>query len=176
MFPHFKKCLLCNIWIYKIYTVKWKSLSHVQLFAIPWTLLLMEFSRPEYWIGLLFPSPGVLPIPGIEPRSPTLQVDSLPAEPQGKSKNTGVGSLSLLHQIFPTQDSNRGLLHCRWIFFTNWTIRDMQLSNIYSLIIKKHPYIHPFNYELEMTLFCLILSTFPTPPLYLFYLQRRPVS
>ena len=40
--------------------------------------------------------PGHLANPGIEPRSPVLQVDSLPAEPQGKSKNTGVGSLSLL--------------------------------------------------------------------------------
>ena len=53
----------------------------------------------------------------IEPRSPTLQVDSLPAEPQGKPKNTGVGSLSLLQQISPTQESNQGLLHCRWILY-----------------------------------------------------------
>ena len=60
----------------------------------------MEFPRPEYWSGHRFPSPGDLPSPGIEPRSPTLQVDSLPAEPQGKPKNTGVGSLSLLQQIF----------------------------------------------------------------------------
>ena len=44
----------------------------------------MEFSRPEYWNGQPFPSPGDLPNPGIEPRSPTLQVDSLPAEPPGK--------------------------------------------------------------------------------------------
>ena len=42
--------------------------------------------------------------------SPTLQVDSLPAEPQGKPKNTGVSSLALLQQIFPTQELNRGLL------------------------------------------------------------------
>ena len=96
----------------------------------------MEFSRQEYWSGLPFPSPGDLPgpgieprspalqaatrealywsgqlflslrglpNPGIEPRSPTLQVDSLLSEPPGKPKNTGVGSLSLLQQIFPTQ-------------------------------------------------------------------------
>ena len=44
----------------------------------------MEFSRQEYWSGLPFPSPGGLPNPGIEPRSPTSQADSLPAEPQGK--------------------------------------------------------------------------------------------
>ena len=44
----------------------------------------MEFSRPEAWDGLPFPSPGDLPNPGIKPRSPALQADSLPAEPQGK--------------------------------------------------------------------------------------------
>ena len=50
-------------------------------------------------------------------RCPALQADSLPAEPQGKPKNIGVGSLSLLQRIFPTQESNRGLLHCRWILY-----------------------------------------------------------
>ena len=45
---------------------------------------------------------GNLPNTGIELRSPTLQADSLPAEPQGKPKNTGVDSLSLLQRIFPT--------------------------------------------------------------------------
>ena len=64
-----------------------------------------------------FSSPGDLPNPRIEPRSPTSQVGSLPAEPQGKPKNTGVGSLSLLQRIFPTQESNRALLHCRWILY-----------------------------------------------------------
>ena len=44
----------------------------------------MEFSRPEYWSGLPFTSPGDLTNSGIKPRSPTLQADSLPAEPQGK--------------------------------------------------------------------------------------------
>ena len=47
--------------------------------------------------------------------SPALQVDSLPAEPQGKPKKTGVGSLSLLQGIFPTQGLNPGLPHCRRI-------------------------------------------------------------
>ena len=46
-----------------------------------------------------------------------LQVDSLPAEPPGKPKNTGVGSLSLLQWIFQTQELNRGLLHCRQILY-----------------------------------------------------------
>ena len=50
-------------------------------------------------------------------RSPTLQVDSLPDEPQRKSKDTGVGSLSLLQGTFLTQESNQGLLHCRQILY-----------------------------------------------------------
>ena len=53
--------------------------------VIPWTVacqapLSMGFSRQEYWSGLPFPSPADLPNPGIEPRSPVLQADSLPTE------------------------------------------------------------------------------------------------
>ena len=83
----------------------------------PMSVQSMEFSRLEYWSGQPFPSPGDLPTPGIEPRSSTLQADSLPAEPQGKPKNTGVGSLSVLQRIFQTQGSNLGLLHCRQILY-----------------------------------------------------------
>ena len=67
------------------------------------------------WVA--FPFPGDLPNAGIEPRSPTLQEDSLPAEPQGKPKNSELSSLSLLRRIFPTQESSRGLLHYRWILY-----------------------------------------------------------
>ena len=77
----------------------------------------MEFSRPEYWSGYSFPSPGDLPNPGIKPSSPALQADSLPAEPPGKPKNIGVGSLSFLQQIFPTQELNQDLLHCKRILY-----------------------------------------------------------
>ena len=57
--------------------------------AAPWAVahqapLPTESSRPEYWSGQPFPSPGNLPNPGIKPRSPTLQVDSSPSEPPGK--------------------------------------------------------------------------------------------
>ena len=64
----------------------------------------------------MFPSPRDLPNSGIEPRSPALQAEFLPAD-AGKPKNTGVGSLSLLQQIFPTQELNWGLLHYRWILY-----------------------------------------------------------
>ena len=50
-------------------------------------------------------------------RPPTLQVDSLPSELPGKQKNTGVGSLSLLQGNLPIQESNQGLLCCRWILY-----------------------------------------------------------
>ena len=119
------------------------SESHSVMFdsATPWTVLLLlshfscvrlcvtpqtaahqaspslGFSKPEYWSGQPFPSPGDLPNPGIKPRSPTLQADSLPAEPQRKPRNTGVGSLSLLQQIFPAQESDWCLLHCRQILY-----------------------------------------------------------
>ena len=52
-----------------------------------------------------------------EPRFPTLQADSLLAEPQGKPNNTRMGSLSLLQQIFLTKESNRAILHCSWILY-----------------------------------------------------------
>ena len=77
----------------------------------------MEFSRPEYWSGWPFSSPGHLPNPGIESRSPTLQANSLPTEPPGRPKNPEVGSLSILQQIFRTQELNWGLRHCRQILY-----------------------------------------------------------
>ena len=60
------------------------------LFETPWTVTYqapqsMEFSRQEYWSGLPFPSPGDLPNPGMEARSPALQAGALPSEPTGKS-------------------------------------------------------------------------------------------
>ena len=67
--------------------VKVKSLSPVQLFTTPWTVAhqappSMEFSRLEYWSGSPFSSPGDLPDPGIELRSPALQADALPSDHQ----------------------------------------------------------------------------------------------
>ena len=87
-----------------------KLLSHVRFFATPWSVaykaaLSMQFSRPEYWSGLSFPSPGDLPDPGIKPGSSTLQADNLSSEPPGKQtfiasspfffRDLGLSSLSL---------------------------------------------------------------------------------
>ena len=88
----------------------------------PWNSGILE------WVA--FPSPGDLPKSGINPRSPALHVDSLPAESQWKPKDTGVSSLSLLQWIFLIQESNQGLLHCRQILY--------QLSYKGSPIITKY--------------------------------------
>ena len=95
-----------------------KSLSRVRLLVTSWTVacqapLSMGFSRQEYWSRLPFPPPVGLPNPGIEPRPPALQADSLPSEPPWKPKNTRMDILSHL----PDQESNQGLLHCRWILY-----------------------------------------------------------
>ena len=81
-----------------------KSLSHVRLFATPWTVaykapLSVEFSRQEYWNGSPFPSLGHLPKPGIEPGLPALQADALPSEPPEKPVYMLVGENDDKHQV-----------------------------------------------------------------------------
>ena len=99
-----------------------KMLEYVEIFVFRSITLIESESRSVVsntatqarileWVA--FPFSRGLPNPGIEPRSPALQADSLPAEPQGKPKNTGVGNLSLLQGIFLTQEPNWGLLRCR---------------------------------------------------------------
>ena len=89
LLPHdlFLSCALsdCN--------TKGSHFSRVRLFATPQTVacqapLSVGFCRQEYWSGLPCPPPGDLPDPGIKPRSPTLQTDSLPTEPPGKPIRT----------------------------------------------------------------------------------------
>ena len=88
--------------------MKVKSLSHVRLFATPWTVAYqappsMGFSRQEYWSGLPFPSPEDLPDPGIETGSPALQADALPSEPPDKcGKCYNSGDTAQYHTIHST--------------------------------------------------------------------------
>ena len=110
LFHHFELCvsLCCSVLSCSVVS---NSLRLHGLYS-PWNSL-----GQNTGVDSQFPSPLDLPNPGIEPRSPSLQADSLPAEPPGKPENTGVGSLSLLQGIFPTQESNRGLRHCRRILY-----------------------------------------------------------
>ena len=101
----------------------------VWLFVTPWTIthqtpLSMVFSRQEYWRGLPFPSAGDLPDPGIEPRYPALQADSLPSEPPGNPWLTYQLSYQILFFLWwPIRIISK-------IFilgdFLNWGIIDIQ--------------------------------------------------
>ena len=78
--------------------MKVKSLSCVLLFATPWTVacqapLSIGFSRQQSWSWLPFPSPGDLPNPGIKPKSPALQADTLSSEPPGKALPANEGEV-----------------------------------------------------------------------------------
>ena len=99
------------------YICESESCSVVSNSLAPQGLYPMEFSRPEYWSGLLSLLQGIFPTQGSNPGLPHCRRNSLPAEPQGKPKNTEVGSLSLLLEIFLTQESNQALLHCRQILY-----------------------------------------------------------
>ena len=122
-----------------------KLLSHVWLFAIPWTiacqaLLSMKFPRQEYWSGLLFPLPGDLPNPGSKPRSPALQADSFPAEPQGKPR-----ILEWVAYHFCRGSSwarnQTGVSYIADGFFTSWAIRETPYGN-HNLKRYMYPNVH----------------------------------
>ena len=84
--------------------IKSKLLSHFWLCnPMDYTIHGILQVRILEWVAIPFSRGSSKP--GIEPRSPALQTDSLPGEPPGKPKNTGVGSMSLLQQIFLTQES-----------------------------------------------------------------------
>ena len=78
------------------------------------------------------------------PRSPGLQVDSLPAKPQGKPKK--VGSLSLLQGIFLTQESKQGLLHCRWIRYQ----LSYQGSVFHTLVINHQKWLYTASSQRQL--------------------------
>ena len=142
-------------WKWKI---KVKSLSHVWLFAIPWTVAhqaptSMGFSRQEYWSGLPFPSPGDLPKPGIEPRSPTLQADALTSEPPGKPIVTTRGEASYYHFLLSDQKlwKRTGWWGAVWVMGVReaWRQKEEQGWNCYNSralpyrVIARHTLLFP---------------------------------
>ena len=99
-----------------------------------------EILQPEYWSRQPFPSPGDLPNPGIEPRSPPLQADSLPAEPTGKLMN----SLVTIYHI----QSCHLIIDCIFhaVDFTPVTpICDFVIESLYLLISLTY-FTHPSSY------------------------------
>ena len=117
---------------------KWKSLRHVLLFATLWTIQSMEFSRQEYWSGKQNKNKNKkrmlewVAFPffrgSSQPRSPALQADSLPTEPQGKPKNTGVGTFSFSR--WSSQPRIQTRVSCiAGGFLTNWAIREALIGD-----------------------------------------------
>ena len=146
-------------------TWKWESLSCVQLFATPWVVvcqapLSMEFSKQEYWSGELFPFPGDLPNPGTEPRSPALQVDSLPSEPPGKPRNW---------HTYTQFSSVLSLSHVR-LFATPWIAASQASLSITNSWVDSWSLPKPMSIESVMLsnhltlcrLFLLLPSIFPS--------------
>ena len=103
------------IYRYWLWKVKVKVAQSCPTLCDPMNYTVHRILQARILEWVAFPFFRNLPNPGIKPRTPALQADSLPGEPQGKPKNIGMGTISLLQQIFPTQESTRGLLHRRWI-------------------------------------------------------------
>ena len=110
----------------------------------------MEFSRQEYWSGLPFPSPEDLPNPGIKPRSPALQADSLPPEPTGKAQ-VGDGGLSNCREGCYSGQKNHS--SPRGPTLTQLVIRSLWCPQI---TVKHFLLVHP---QLALKVFCLFMST-----------------
>ena len=100
--------------------------------------------------------------------SPALQVDSLPAEPLGKPKNTGEGSLSLLQQISPTQESNRGLLHCRQILYQ---LNYQRILNVFEVSTKKRNDIQ--NFSVPVSNDCMLTNHHHCQKIYMYTHQDK---
>ena len=100
--------------------------------------------------------------------SPTLQVDSLPAEPLGKPKNTGKGSLSLLQQIYPTQESNRGLLHCRQILHQ---LSYQRIPNVFEVSTEKRNDIQ--NVSVPVSNDCMLTNHHHCQKIYMYTHQDK---
>ena len=137
--------------------VKVAQLCPTLCFPMVYTVHGILQARILEWVAFAFSRGSSQP--WIEPRSPTLQVDSLPPEPQGKPRNTGMGSLSLLQQIFLTQESNRGLPRCRQILYQQLSGKKVSLL----ISIPTYLGIHGNN-DIDSYIALLIFKVFSHTP------------
>ena len=123
------------------------------------------FSRQEYWDGLPCSPPVDCPNAEIEPRSPTMQADSLLSKSSGMPKNTGVGSLSLLQGIFPTQEQNGSP-----VLQTNSPPTELPGKPYICMYI--YPFSDCFHYRCLQVIEYSSLCHTVSPVVNLFYLQQ----
>ena len=140
--------------------VKVKSLSHIRLFATPWTVAYeippsVEFSRQEYWSGLLFPSLGDLPYPGIEPWSPALQADSFTiwATREALTSPKYFINISLFDSQRNEWDGYGGQMNARWKAFAgdDW--------NVFPGLLCGNQLKGLYNYDLLWDFFVLMIPS-----------------
>ena len=106
---------------------KWKSVSHVPLFATPWTIQSMEFFRPEYWEWVAFPFSRGSSQPRDQTQVSCIAGGSLPAEPQGSPKIRNW--VAYPFSSGSSQPGNRTGVSCITRgFFTNWAIREAPVT------------------------------------------------
>ena len=123
----------------------------------PWTVAHMGFSRQKYWRGLPFPSPGDLPDPGIEPRSPTLQADVLTSEPPGKpqrdfrTEHFLQAPIKKVSQIYKTNDQR--ILPCGF----NSTVFFKKCLWLYIFYLCKFP---PFYWDIIDMYHCIVCKVY----------------
>ena len=129
----------------------------------PWTVacqapLSMEFSKQECWSALPYPSPGNLSDPEIEPKSPTLQADSLPSEPTGKPPLSARALLSL-----PIYNCKATDLHPRSsaMYILIYSFRHETSDNSFNLLQlntrASHIYYLPLSFT-ELYFTCMVMS------------------
>ena len=123
----------------------------------------MGFSRQEYWSGLPFPSPGDLPYPGIEPRSPALQADALISEPPRKPilKKGNDKQCSNYHTIAFISHTSKvmsQILQVRLQQYVNCELPDVHAGfRKFGRMALKHVKYHVWN-ELPDQVRCMILD------------------
>ena len=179
-------------WVVRVIFICWilcySVLSHsvTSNSAAPWTVacqasLSVRILQPKIQEWVACPLPGDLPNPEVEPRSPALRADSLPSEPAGKPKNTGVASLFLLQGIFPTQELNWGLLHCRQIFYQltyqespsyslGFMIYYIWFENMFSILQVVQTFLIT-SFDAHNLRFWWILSSLSILSIYLFFIS-----
>ena len=113
--------------------MKWKSLNHVQLFAIPWTIQSMEFSRPDYWVGSHSLLQGIFPTQGSNPGLPHCKQILYQLSHKGSYKGYEDKAIRINNRTIPGKISKGPAVQCvsAWFrFLLTWRIETRPQSGV----------------------------------------------